>query len=221
MIVTKTTGTSSARSVEQPLERFNVHVALERMQCRRVAALRDRQVECLRPGVLDVGPRRVEVRVVGDDLPRPTEHREQDPLRRPALVGRDHVLEREQLLHRLEEAKPRRRARVALVTVLDRSPLVARHRTGARVGEEVDQHLVRGQLEEVEVDRRHGRAPLLLGRQPQRLHGVDPERLDDRLEAQAVIDATSRRPAPDRPRPARTTSTRSARRRARPRTPRA
>ena len=110
---------------EQPFERFGVHVALERMQCRRVAALRDRQVECLSPGVLDVGARRVEVRVVGDDLARPTEHREEDPLRSTALMRGDHVLEREQRLHCLEEAVPRRRAGVALVPVLDGRPLVA------------------------------------------------------------------------------------------------
>jgi hypothetical protein len=48
--------------------------------------------------VLDVGPRGVEVCVVGDDLPGPAQHREEDPLGRPALVGGDHVFEREELL---------------------------------------------------------------------------------------------------------------------------
>ena len=190
VIVTKTTGTSAARSASRRLERLDVHVALERVQRAWVAALRDRQVERLGPGVLDVGPCRVEVGVVGDDLARPTEHGEQDSLGSAALVRGDDVLEREQLLHRGEEPVPRGRAGVALVAVLDGCPLVARHRARARVGEEVDEHLVRGQLEEVEVDRRDGRPPLLLCRQPQRLHRVDPERLDDRLEAQAIRDAT-------------------------------
>jgi hypothetical protein len=65
-------------------------------------------------------------------------------------MRRDDVVEREQLLNGGEKAVPRRRARVALVAVLDGRPLVARHRARPRVREEVDQHLVRGQLEEVE-----------------------------------------------------------------------
>ena len=49
---------------EQPLERLHVHVALERVLVRGVAALRDHEVDRLGAGELDVGPGRVEMGVV-------------------------------------------------------------------------------------------------------------------------------------------------------------
>jgi len=49
---------------EQPVQRRDVHVALERVPQRRLQALRDGQVDGLRPGELDVGPGGVEVGVV-------------------------------------------------------------------------------------------------------------------------------------------------------------
>ena len=60
--------------------------------------------------------------LLGTTLPGAAEHAEQDLLGRAALVGRDHVPEREQVLDRLEEAIPGRRAGVALVAVLDGAP---------------------------------------------------------------------------------------------------
>ena len=57
-----------AALLDQPLERGDVHVALERGARARVA--RRGQVERFGAGELDVGPRRVEVRVVGHDLVR-------------------------------------------------------------------------------------------------------------------------------------------------------
>ena len=71
-----------------------------------IATLGDDEVDGLGAGVLDVGARRVEVGVVGDDLARAADGREQDLLGGPALVRRDDVLEREERLDRLEEAKP-------------------------------------------------------------------------------------------------------------------
>ena len=122
------------------------------MQRPGVAALGDRQVERL--GAVCSTLARVVSKCVllGTTLPGPPSTREEDPLRRPALVGGDHVLEREELLHRLEEAEPRRRAGVALVAVLD-----AAHwsRDIAPVPESVRRSIstsVAWQLEEVEVD---------------------------------------------------------------------
>jgi hypothetical protein len=110
---------------EECLERVEVHVALERVQRRRVAALGDHQVDGGGAGVLDVGAGGVEVGVVRHDLARTADRREEDVLRRSTLVGGDHVLEREQVLDALEEAEPRRRPGIALVAALDRGPLVA------------------------------------------------------------------------------------------------
>ena len=63
--------------------------------------------------------------VVRDDLSRAGDDREEDPLRSTTLVRWDDVAEGKELAHRIEEAEPRRRARVALIAVLDRGPLVA------------------------------------------------------------------------------------------------
>src|SRR5581483_7959177 len=100
--------------LEQGLERLEVHVSLERMEGLGAAALGDHEIDRLGTGRLDVGPGRVEVRVVRVFFSRYGDHREQDLLGRPPLMGRDDVPEREQLLYRLEEHVPGRRARVAL-----------------------------------------------------------------------------------------------------------
>ena len=110
---------------EEVLERRHVHVSLERVDPLRLATLGDDKIECLGAGGLDVGARCVEVRVIRDDLARPGDDREKDPLGRAALVRRDDMAEREEALDRLEETEPRRRARVALVAVLDRCPLIS------------------------------------------------------------------------------------------------
>src|SRR6185503_19564147 len=100
------------------------------MDALRIATFGDHEVHRLGAGRLDVRAGRIEMRVVRNDLAGPRDDREQDALRGATLMRWDHVPEREQPLHRLEEAEPRRRSRVALVTVLDRRPLIARHRAG-------------------------------------------------------------------------------------------
>ena len=100
-------GHAAASLVEEAVERVHVHVALERMDRRRVAALLDHEIDRLGAGGLDVRPGRVEVGVVGHRLARPAEDAEQDLLGRPALVGGDHVPEREELRDGIKEGVPR------------------------------------------------------------------------------------------------------------------
>ena len=168
---------------QQRLERVGVHVALERMERGRVAALGDDEVDRLGAGRLDVGAGGVEVGVVRDDLARPADDREQDLLGGPALVGRDDVAERPQLLDRLEEREPRRRAGVRLVAVLDGRPLVAAHGAGPRVGQQVDQDVLGVEREQVQPGRLDGGLALGAGRDADGLDGVDAEGLDDGPEA--------------------------------------
>ena len=149
VMVMNTSGTSAPACLEQRVEAVEVHVPLERVVRARVESLRDHEVDGLGAGGLDVGPRRVEVGVVRHDLAGAGDHGEQDLLGGAALVGGDDVLEREQLLHGLEEPEPRRRAGVALVAPLHAGPLVARHGAGARVGEQVDEHVLGPQREQV------------------------------------------------------------------------
>ena len=136
-------------SCDQIVERGGVEVALERMQACRVASLGDDEIDRLGTGELHVGPCRVEMGVVGHDLSGAPDHREEDPLRGAALVRGYHVAEREQLGDGLEEDEPGGRAGVGLVAVLDGRPLVPAHRAGARVGEQVDEHVARREVEDV------------------------------------------------------------------------
>jgi hypothetical protein len=168
-----------AALVEQGVEGLDVHVALERVLAARDPALGDRQVDGLGAAGLDVRPRGVEVGVVRDRRARAPEHAEEDLLRRAALVRGDHVDEPEQVLHGIAEAKPRRRARVALVAALDAGPLLGAHRAGARVGEQVDQHVLGRELEDVVLRRRQRRDPLLARRELPGFDRLDAERLDD------------------------------------------
>ena len=65
---------------------------------------------------------------------------------RPWWVG-NHVLVAEDILHRIAEAIEAAAARVALVALHDRGPLMGGHGPGARVGKQVDQHIVGRQAE--------------------------------------------------------------------------
>ena len=102
VIVTKHDRDASApRSASSALERVDVHVPLERVQRAGSRALGDRQVDRLAPR----WPRRWRGWCrsgccSGRSCPGRRSTREQDLLRGPPLVGRDDVLEREQLLHR-------------------------------------------------------------------------------------------------------------------------
>ena len=188
--VTNTTGTSPAALGDERVQRVDVHVALERVDGRRVATLGDDEVDGLGAGGLDVGAGRVEMGVVGDDLARAADDAEQDLLGGAALVGGDDVLEREQLLDALQEANHDGEPGVALVAVLDGGPLVAAHRAGAGIGQQVDQDVVGVEVEQVVARRLEGRLPLLDRGQPDRLDRVDPERLDDRPPAVHAAEHT-------------------------------
>ena len=107
-------------------------------------------------------------------------------------MDRDDVLEWEQLANRVGEDVVRRGPGVRLVTVLDRRPLVPAHGTGARVGQQVDQDMLGAHLEEVEGGFSEIPATLGAGAHPQRLHRMDPERLEDRAEG-GLVHAAHRR----------------------------
>ena len=83
-------GAGRAASQER-VEGLDVHVALERVLALRVATFGDHQIDRGRAGPLDVGARRVEVRVVRDGAAGTAEDTEEDLLGGPALMGRDDV----------------------------------------------------------------------------------------------------------------------------------
>ena len=99
VIVTITSGTLPGRSPRNRSSASRSMLPLKGCSSCGRSPLLDDQVDRLGARELDVGPGRVEMRVVGDRQARPADRREQDLLRRPALVGGDDVTEREQLPH--------------------------------------------------------------------------------------------------------------------------
>ena len=174
---------------DEALQLGDIHVALERVLRGGVPTLVDHQVNGGRALGLDVGTRGVEVCVIGDDVVGFGHHREQDAFRRPALVGGYQVLERHQALDRLLETVKRWAAGIGLVALHDRAPLAGAHAGGARVGQQVDQHVVRVQGEEVVPGIPDQVLALLARGHPDRLDGLDAERFDDRLVGGVHFDS--------------------------------
>ncbi len=164
---------------EKGIQRSHVHIALERVQTGRVTTFGDHQIHGFGTAVFDIGAGGVEMSVAGDQLALAAQHGEDDFFRGAALVGRDHVLEGEQRLHRALEDLEGWAAGIGFVTMLDRGPLIATHGTGARVGEQVDQHIVGVQVEQVVAGSLECRQALDLGGHADRGNGLDAEGFDD------------------------------------------
>ena len=179
--------------VEQPLEGVEVHVALERVQERGHLPLFDHEVAGLGALHLDVGAGRVEVVVVRHDLPGRQNRVEQDSLGGPPLMRGDHVRKAGEGLHGVAEPVERAAAGVRFVALHERAPLRRRHRASARVRQQVDEHVVGVQEEHVEAGRGERHLAVLALAELQRLHGLDAERLDDRVEAHAYTLLSSPR----------------------------
>ncbi len=168
--------------VERPLERSQVDVALEGMHQRRHAAFGDHEVARLGAFDLDVGARRIEVVVVGDDVAGLQDRVEEDALGRPPLMRRDDVAKTGEVLHDGLKAVERAAAGVRLVALHQGAPLRRRHRAGARVGEQVDEHVVAAQEEDVAAGLVQRATPRCLVGEVQRFDRLDAKRLDDGLE---------------------------------------
>ncbi len=97
----------------------------------------------------DVGAGGIKVRVGRNDIARFAHHAEQYSFRRPALVGGDDVLEMGNVAHGLFQSIERSRARVAFIALQHAAPLRRRHRAGAAVGEQINQHVFCPQQKQV------------------------------------------------------------------------
>jgi hypothetical protein len=168
-----------AHFVDQRPEGTDVHVAFEGVGLGGHETLGNGKVSRLRPRRLDVRSSRVEMRVVGHHVAGSTDGGEEDPLGRAALVRGDHVLEAEDLAHGALETVPRPTPRVRFVSPHHRSPLFGTHGACSGVRQEIDEHVVRAELERVVARLDEVLAPLRTRRHPDRLDDLDTERLDD------------------------------------------
>ena len=125
------------------------------------------------------------MRVVRDDVPRLDHDGEQNALRRPSLMGGNHLAEPRQVAYHVLEPVERTAPGVGLVGVQHRGPLAGRHGPGPRIGEQVDEDLVGPKPEQVVGDALERRLAIGGRHRADRLCGVDAERLDDRLERHA------------------------------------
>ena len=162
-------------------QRGDVHVALEGMPRRRLPGLGNRQIDGLGADELDVGARGVEVRVVRHQVARLAHHVEQNALGGASLVGGDYVLVAEDILHRVAKVVEAAAAGIALVAQHDSSPLPGRHRARARIGEQVDEHVVGRKQKQVVVRGAQQRFPLLARGPADGLDTLDAKRLNDGL----------------------------------------
>ena len=107
----------------------------------------------------------------------------------------DQVLERHQLFHGLLEAVKRRASGVGFITLHQGSPLACTHTGGARIGQQIDQHIIRVQGKQVVVGILDILLTLLWRGHTYGLDGFDSEWLDDRFHgsiltcAAGVIDS--------------------------------
>ncbi len=166
---------------QEGLKPAQIHVPFEGMLALRIQTLGDDEVVGLRPRGLDVAARGVEVAVGGHHPARPAQDGEEDRLGRATLVGWDDVGEGHQILHRRLKAKERGAAGVALISGKQRRLLRRAHGAGPAIGQQVNENVVGPQSKEVVVGGADQRLAFFAAGHADRLDGLDPERLDNRL----------------------------------------
>ena len=114
-----------------------------------MATFFNNEIDRFRAGEFHVGARRVEVRVVGNDVSPFAGDAEQDALGGASLMRRDHVLVAEDFLDGFFEVIETFAPGVTLVALHDAGPLMSGHCAGARVGKQVDQDVLGGKQKEV------------------------------------------------------------------------
>ena len=147
----------------------------------------DDQVHGFGADEFDVGAGGVEMRVVGDNIPLLAHHAEQDALGGPALVRGNDMTIAEDVLDRVAKAVEAPAAGVTFVAFHDGGPLVGRHGAGAGVGQQVNQHVVRRQQEQVVVGGAQQLFALLARCPADRLDALDAERLNDGTGHGAIL----------------------------------
>jgi len=158
----------------QSLELVRVHVPLERVLHRGLERNAGHEVHRISSVGDHVGAGRVEVHVVRNNVPRLEHRREEDVLRRSPLVGRQDVVEPEDVVDRGAEPIVAAAPRVGLVTPHHRRPLLLAHRTGPRIGQQIDVDVARVKVEDVVSGFLEPLLPFRLGEHPNRLNDLDP-----------------------------------------------
>ena len=121
--------------------------------------------------------------VAGHRLARSTHGSKQEVLRCAPLMGRYHIFDAEDLTHNCFEALIAGRTRVGFIATHERCPLLARHGSGAAIGEKVDDHIIRLEREQVQVSLLNQALPSFPRGHVNRFDALDPKGFDDGLHA--------------------------------------
>ena len=165
----------------QGFERHHIHVAFEVEPELCVGGLGNGQVDGLRAGELNIGPRGVKVCIRRHDLARFADHGKQNVLRGAALVGGKHVPEAGQVIGHAAQAIETLAAGIRLITAHQRRPLFGGH--GARTGirEQINEDVAGTDTEQVVSGFAKKALSLLQRGVPEGFDALDAERFDDGL----------------------------------------
>ena len=153
----------------------------------QIARFGRRQIRRDGADIFDVRARRIEVTVVGNDVPLFQTRRSQNALSGASLMRRENVFETGNLAHGSLESSPGATAGIAFVAEHESRPLAVGHGARAAVGQQVDGDVVGVQEEDV-VERPGEKDFTLAARgDGQRLGHLDAKRLDDRSHGNARV----------------------------------
>ncbi len=169
-----------------------VEVAFEVGDAVGIGALGHGQIDGRGADELDVRPRGVEMGIVRHLLAGSADDGEEDAFGGASLVGGDDVFQAGQLADFALEAEEAAAAGVGFLAAHDARPLVRAHGGRAAVGQQVDEHLVGRDEEEVIVAAAEGFLALLDGGEADRLDRLDLEGLDDGLHGPHLSTFTVR-----------------------------
>src|SRR5450631_3501514 len=128
---------------------------------------------------LNVGPRGIEVRIVGDDVALLAHYSEENAFSGAALVGRDHMTVTKNILNRNAKPVKALASGIAFVAFHDRCPLVRGHGSGAGIGEQINENVGGRKQKKIVVRRAEKLFPLRPRSPSDRLNALDTKWLDD------------------------------------------
>src|SRR5262249_23701363 len=121
----------------------------------------------------------VKMVVVRDDLSRPAQQLEKNAFAGSALMSRENMRHARQISQHLFEAIPTPGAGIGFVSPKHAGPLFTRHGRSAAVREQIDNHFLGWDLEDIEVSLPQDDLSLGGGGQFDRLHHLDLEWFDN------------------------------------------
>ena len=162
---------------ENVLHLFQIHIPFERIFVRNIKSLTHTAVHSRSLPVFDMTLGGIEMTVARDDIPLFHQHREQDVLRGPPLMRGQEIFKPGDLPDGLLQMFIGGSPRIALIPLHQGSPLMMAHRSRARIGQQIDHHLVAPEIEHVVMGTTDPFFPLLTRAQPDGLRHLGLERL--------------------------------------------